>query len=547
MNPIEKEYNKRFKDKEQSDIRFDADKLWTSISENIHDKPLVESPKTGGTIAISNGMKWLLLLVFIGSTVLLSTYFINSKKEITQQTNTIETTQNTNSTALNTTANSATNVPVSATEDLKTKNSSTNNVQQNNTTVNQTISTITTKKDVSKNSNTQHVVTNSNITISDRTNKNRQAFESTSSTQQTQIINSTHSTTTQINRVLISPADKPSVSDKSIDTKSISTTDDSKLSKNTLSKQESSMTQQQNQNTVIQALPKTETQNTATDLSNILNQLPTYFNPLISEDELNKDDIPAIDPVDIKTSNRFQWQVDLLTGINFLDFKHRLLEDSMDSSSTDWGNLKNDTENGLLSTNYGLHAALVLNEKWLLGTGVEYNDMWTLFSYESQKDITVLKEDELVQIQINSAQDTVNRIYADTLVNAVETRTIKHYNRYQSISIPFEFGLQQSKNKWTYGLSIAPVLHIHTRQVGKAFNTDTDRVIMEFDSAANTGLFDKKITLGLRASPFISYQLKGRYSLMLKSNLNWQSNRINDAAKVNIFQYNLNIGVGYKL
>lgn len=237
--------------------------------------------------------------------------------------------------------------------------------------------------------------------------------------------------------------------------------------------------------------------------------------------------------------NSLAWKMDLWGGVNTTKLKYK------SENSSDLAALLEQGKKKELALSFGANAALVLKDRWLISSGIEYHQLMVKFEYEDKKNILVPKENQLLTVWLDAlTNDTLNTSYGDTTVDAVATREIVNYNKYHKFSIPFEIGFQQKTGKVTYGILTGAVLSFNVFQTGKTLNKGAE--ITSFDQNSSTRTF-KKFDMGFRVSPFIAYHLSEKMTFNIRPQFNWQFNSSFDDTDIKITaqQLNLNFGIGY--
>ena len=241
-----------------------------------------------------------------------------------------------------------------------------------------------------------------------------------------------------------------------------------------------------------------------------------------------------------KNSKSITWDLSLLVGINKAHFKYQSALDTIVA-------LKQSAEKGEWGINYGAHVGLRWKKHWLLNTGLEYHQLWSKFDYENKKNIQVLKENQLLKVWLDEASgDTLDTRYGDTLVNAVATQNILHYNQYRHFSIPLEIGIRKELGKLIYGLKAGAIFSFTTAQSGRAFDKGAN--IVSFGKDDSNATF-KAFHIGLRVSPTIGYQIDENWNIFLQPQWTYKRHAGFDETdiKIGIYQFNMNIGLGYSL
>lgn len=478
MAHIDNEFNKRFSNQQLLDDGFDAEGLWNAISEDLDSEQTAPNP----SFLTKKRMLGLLLLLLIGglSGVI---YFESDNTAITQNTaNNIDNTQQND--ALVSPSNSKKNTPldiqtntesankintISQKNELKKSAHSNNNIHLNPFSTPNNTQKITSSEHTSFTKNTSTQTTNS-------TNKT-----DTQSTPSSPITNS--SNTTLIDNVITENSAKPLIENSIADS---STPIDNSVEFS------------------LFALPSIIALVESKSSSELM--LPTSSVLKLPENEGFK----------TQKSQTLQWNVGLSGGINTLRFQHQ------SGDYSDLVDLKNSSAKQDFGTSYGLHAGLQFKDRWSLHSGIEYHQIWSKFDYEKVEQIQVLKEDQLLRIWIDaSTGDTLNMLYGDTLINTTSTRTVLHHNEFQRISIPLEIGVQESRGKFTYGITAGTVFSFTNKQSGRTLDASSE--IVNFNENDITAPY-KPFDIGLRISPLVGYQLSENMSLTLRPQWTWNQN-----------------------
>ncbi len=207
--------------------------------------------------------------------------------------------------------------------------------------------------------------------------------------------------------------------------------------------------------------------------------------------------------------------------------------------------LKEETDSGRWAGGAGIEAGLIWKERFSFHTGLEYHLLQSKFDYFKEGDIKVLKEDELLIVWIDeTTNDTIKTFYGDTLVNALQSRKVIHYNQFKLLSIPLELGYQKQFNKMTLGISAGISFNLALSQNGKTINKDEEIAI--FDKTSSFAPL-QNFSIAYRLSPYINYQLSERTSLSLKPRYASYINPSFDgtAIKLRLNQMSFNLGVEY--
>jgi len=245
--------------------------------------------------------------------------------------------------------------------------------------------------------------------------------------------------------------------------------------------------------------------------------------------------------VDIPKPKAYSWQISLLGGVNNSLFNFKSTE------SSELAELKSETENGEWGVNVGLKAAMVLNNKWLLSSGLEYQNVSSIFDIVQTTNMQILKEDQIVKFLIDEISgDTIGTVLEDVLVDSVVTRTIVNHNRYQQLSIPLEIGVQKYHGDLMYGLQAGISVNFVTSQSGKTL--DPSGEIVSFNSSDGFTPF-RNFHIGYRVSPFIGYRVAKNWAFTFRPQLAFNPHAGFDSSDIQLrsSQFNFNVGVQYSL
>lgn len=235
------------------------------------------------------------------------------------------------------------------------------------------------------------------------------------------------------------------------------------------------------------------------------------------------------------------WQVAAESGANVAVFRFA------SADQKDLAAKKNATELSRLGNSTALRASLLWQQRWAFATGLEFHQYRSVFSYEQQETIKVLKTNQLLRTLVNTVNgDTLRKIFGDTLINAQSTRTVWHNNTFRQMGIPLEVGLQKYTGKWLVGGGIGAVFALTIGQSGKALDDKTQ--IVSFETKDAVAPF-AKIGIGFRASPVLGYRMGNHWVLTLRPQWTWQRNTglSNADLRMNAYVFNANLGLQYTI
>jgi len=250
-----------------------------------------------------------------------------------------------------------------------------------------------------------------------------------------------------------------------------------------------------------------------------------------------------------KKNESIVWHIGILGGANVIDIKYGSEDVPL---LPELARLKTVSEKKEYGTTLGIQTGVLLKNRWLINSGIEYHQLWSKLDFEEQKNIQVLKENQLLKVWIDQfTGDTLQKYYNDTLVNAVAYRDLLHHNKYRKFSIPIEIGIQQDYEKFIFGLTAGAVFNFTTLQSGKTINKDQE--VIDFEKDDSTAPF-KNFDIGFRISPSVGYQLSDRWTISLQPRWDWQRKRAEKSdliifdvnqLSINVNQFNLNVGLKY--
>jgi len=519
MAHIDNEFNKRFGNQQLPNDDFDTEGLWDAISDDLGN---VQAAPDGYFL----GGKWIIglsLLLVIGG-IIGMIYLTSDDTVITQKiennidNNTPNTIQND---AMITPSNSKENTSLNIQTNSESLNTTSIISQENESKAASHVTTHTGAPDTHttpySNNNTQKITSSKQTSFTENT-----PIPFTNDSNKTEgsdrpLISTNNSSKTLIgNEIKVNPT-KPS-NNNSVGNSTKTFIDNPVIDSPTISTKNSIEVS-------VAALPSI----VALVESNSSNSSVLLASPTL--------EVPDNEQHKVQRNLPIKWQADLFGGINTRYTNHQ------SNDYSDLADLKNTTAKQDLGTSYGINAGLVFKDRWLLNSGIEYHQLWSKFDYEEIKQFQVLKEDVLLRIWVDAATgDTLNTLYGDTLVNAISTRTVLHYNQFQRVSIPLEIGVQQNHGKFLYGITAGTVFNFTNQQSGRTL--DASGEIIDFSGNDATAPY-KSFDIGLRVSPLVGYQLSENWSLTLRPQWTWNQNTNFDDTdiKIGFHQVNLNIGL----
>ncbi len=237
-------------------------------------------------------------------------------------------------------------------------------------------------------------------------------------------------------------------------------------------------------------------------------------------------------------SSAATWSVEFFGGINQATFDFT----SQDDISTD---LKGDTEFGVPGYSFGFLTTMSRAKKVQFSTGFEFHRVQTKFRYEIQRDSQVLKPQTLHTVVLDSLGNTVSRQFGDRTVDATITRSVRHYNRYELLSVPITMGYKKEGKKWSYGLNGGLAISLWVFQSGKTLHPNSS--IVNFGPSDASTLYDR-FGMGIRVNSFLSYELTDHILVTVRPQWTYSSAQVFEGThlKVGVQRVDLNFGMGWR-
>ncbi len=524
MSHIEDEYKKRFSDQELNNDGFDSEDLWNSISKDIHP----EEPNARKVIPFT------FLLLLIGMGIIGGIYWNAEDAVMTTNSDSKLNNEVSVESANKIDIDKATAISENATK-KDTKTSKYNNIisatQKNIITDNSPISKAKAddKIQLPQLNNNQNTTNKSTASSSADSYLNKNQLSNTSK----KII----STLTQNFEFNSSKNDNENRLESSLQNEHISSKQNQLLkSKNTDIKDAfTNLSVVKNQD-----IPKFKN-NTTT-----LSFLPINLVPLIWQNNSSHNLTPT-DPIlaeysnskdkDSKRANK--WNIGIFGGINTFTPTYK------SNTYNNLVRLKEQTEKGILGTNFGMNVSYLFKNKWVVQSGLEYHQLQSKFEYRSIRNIDILLENQVVTIWEYPASGNEIVAFGDTTVSAVETRNVRHYNKIHKFSIPIEVGWQTQKSKWMLGITGGINFNFITAQSGRMLNKNEE--IIDFDNNTSAKYLNA-FNIGYRISPYVGYQLSDKFRLNFQPRLTAFTHKNFDGSDIKIEhqQIELNLGAVYQ-
>ncbi len=148
-----------------------------------------------------------------------------------------------------------------------------------------------------------------------------------------------------------------------------------------------------------------------------------------------------------------------------------------------------------------------------LSIGLEYSMLRTRFDYETERETAYLDEDRLILFELDEMGDTINAVYEDTWMTAIETRTILHHNEAEMLTVPIAVGYERDFGRIGIGLDLGLSYGIILSQRGRSI--DGEGAVADFDTKKGTDAPFNSSVLAYSVSPMIDYKLSDALSIRL--------------------------------
>lgn len=544
MSKIEKEFKGRFSNEKLQNDGFDTEGLWNNIEANLNTQPIVSSNSID-IISRLISKPWIL-----GMTLLItvsSIYFIlqNMDSLGTQTSNLKDKLEQPSETNVS-------NVSPMIVDSNKTKSTS---QQKKNKSTQTSLTDIRSHKDFNVLENNPSSKPFSNI----NTNKESKLSNDDHKTNQKKVTKKLEYATTNSetkNNILQNNTDdfyKTKSQAKDQNTNSRDLLNDSHQGKNSLILNNS---QQRTQNlyphssTKLKANSKISEINesqitklaTAVGIQKIpsIKLIPIIRSTLYHHASTKKITNEAIAyPETEADKNELEWNLTGFTGINSLSLQ------SSSDTYIDYAIQKNQSYSSISSYTIGIQTNLLVKEKVIFNTGIEYHNLWLKLDYSSESNSQKLLEQQLTEIIINSTTgDTLNSYYEDVLANVVNKRTIVHYNNSKRLSIPIQVGLQGQNERLSYGIKAGASMNFNLQQNGRTF--DNMESVINYTEASSFSPFNK-VDIGFRLSPFIDFRFTDRIGIRIEPQWNISSKKIIDPFDLKTTAHILNLNLGMSI
>ena len=217
------------------------------------------------------------------------------------------------------------------------------------------------------------------------------------------------------------------------------------------------------------------------------------------------------------------FQIGLVSGVN-------ILQNNFDNSPE--GELLQNAYKARVAYNVGAEVQLKLRKNLYLTTGLEYTKTMTQFN--------------LVQERFGIA-DNPNTVIED-LVNAKISRTVKHHNRLDFITLPLVLSVRKEYGKFNLGIGAGLGFNAVINQRGKTLNAEG--AIVEYsDATATAVLTPYKSFISYHLRPSVLFKATEILSIELRPELRYVSHGQSDffGVKHSSLISGLSLGLSFKL
>ena len=229
--------------------------------------------------------------------------------------------------------------------------------------------------------------------------------------------------------------------------------------------------------------------------------------------------------------------IDMYGGINYNNHNYTSENMAVDV-------LKNESESSFVGNTFGMAISKPIYNNIHSSIGIEYNNLWTMTKINLSIDSTKFLQDEIVKIIIDpQTQDTIETFRDSITVNALYTRELVHHNNVKTISFPLSIGYHYKMNRIDLGINVGVVYSLRILQSGKKYNNQGK--IFEYNNDSSTLPF-KKSSISFRLSPVIRYKLNDSYSLSFLPQYQFSNGNHSSDSSVSTSSsvWNFNIGIG---
>lgn len=151
-----------------------------------------------------------------------------------------------------------------------------------------------------------------------------------------------------------------------------------------------------------------------------------------------------------------------------------------------------------------LEVGYQLRSNWEIRSGLEYVQSYTQFNFVQNWDTVMFRP---------NVPDT-------EIIDALATRTVKHQNQQQFISIPLMLGTTLKRGRLSLGLNTGVGLNWLLKQSGKSLNSQ--EVITSYEQNGTAGTPYSKFFWSAQLQPYAQYRINEGMAIQLRPSLRWQ-------------------------
>lgn len=268
---------------------------------------------------------------------------------------------------------------------------------------------------------------------------------------------------------------------------------------------------------IEEVAPLAITDNNAVDLLATLSFLVAYEKQAI---QVPLADVQQQNKTSTKTRKRtsLPLSVGLSYGTNiWMDFFE---------NNTNLSQLYKDGYSPILGSKVGLDVQWRFNDQWHAESGLAYLVAKSKFDYQEVTNTTMHRDNDPTQ----------------ELINAIATRTVRHYNKLKFFSLPVLLAYTASADKIEWGLAAGVGLNFIGDQTGKS--VDSNELIQAYASS-DDALPYSKFFVSYQLKPFVNYQLNEQLKLQFKPDVTYQTFKQSDffGIKHSAISMGLNVGL----
>jgi len=151
-----------------------------------------------------------------------------------------------------------------------------------------------------------------------------------------------------------------------------------------------------------------------------------------------------------------------------------------------------------------------------LSTGLQYQQLQTQLEWSQQIEdyTTVVLQDTIVEIQVNSLTGNSTAVRGDVEVSVNATRNIRHHNEYRLFQIPIAIGKSWAIGEnWQAGISAGAAVNLLTQNKGRSIYQGE----LEYMDGPTTNLIDNRWGIHGLGSANVGYRINARWGVMAEA------------------------------